>query len=540
MWKGKKMKNRKKSPIKLPFWGIGVICLIFCLQLTVFGAKDIYAATQKVKLTDNSGSYIHVKTNSSGNSYYLYDKEKRPLTGIQYIKIPTIEKGISSGYYMFDENGQLIRKRSVYKLTKKKVNGLLFHGYYYTNKNGKFLSSEYGIFYLSNLICNGHNFNGYFYLQKYGKLNAPTGCRYISARKVNGVSFEAGYYWFSSSGKMKITPGFKEVHGKVNSVNFNGTYYFGEKNGMLEVNKAGLREIGGKTYYLSKWGKRAENTWVKNHYFQADGTMAVKMKTPDGSYVDDFGVKVTASEFKKMQTLKTSIQKIIQSHVGTWSVYVKNLNTDAALIINDCSMYAASTIKPFVMASTFDLINQGKLKYDANIKELMWYMITESNNICTNDLIRYNSQKKDFLDGARVINEYITKKGYHTAQVHHMLQSQGYYITDGGSNRMCATDAGLLLEKIYKGTCVNEKYSKEMLRLLLNQQRRWKIPAGVPAGTKVANKTGETSSTEHDMAIVYGPKATYILCVFTTNATEYYGIRGIREISKTVYEALNK
>ena len=52
-----------------------------------------------------------------------------------------------------------------------------------------------------------------------------------------------------------------------------------------------------------------------------------------------------------------------------------------------------------------------------------------------------------------------------------------------------------------------------MLNLLKQQERTWKIPAGLPQGVKSANKTGELPDTENDAAIVFGETADYILCV---------------------------
>lgn len=101
-----------------------------------------------------------------------------------------------------------------------------------------------------------------------------------------------------------------------------------------------------------------------------------------------------------------------------------------------------------------------------------------------------------------------------------------------------AKDAGILLEKIYKGTCVSKKYSQEMLNLLLRQTKRYKIPSGLPAGTKVANKTGETSSYQHDVAIVYGPKTNYVVCIFS-NTGESASVAGIRNLSAAIYNYLN-
>ena len=103
-----------------------------------------------------------------------------------------------------------------------------------------------------------------------------------------------------------------------------------------------------------------------------------------------------------------------------------------------------------------------------------------------------------------------------------------------------AKDAGMILEQIYRGKCVSARYSREMLNLLLRQTRRWKIPAGLPSGVKVANKTGETSSVQHDMAIVFGKKTDYVICVFSRTGSEGYAVPRIKSISSTVYKYLNK
>ena len=79
-----------------------------------------------------------------------------------------------------------------------------------------------------------------------------------------------------------------------------------------------------------------------------------------------------------------------------------------------------------------------------------------------------------------------------------------------------------------------------MLNLLLNQEITWKIPEGLKEGIVVANKTGETETDQHDIAIVYGENSTYILCVMSENCPdEDLAVDNIRYISKIVYSYLN-
>lgn len=77
-----------------------------------------------------------------------------------------------------------------------------------------------------------------------------------------------------------------------------------------------------------------------------------------------------------------------------------------------------------------------------------------------------------------------------------------------------------------------------MLELLKQQQRRGKIPAGIPSAEYIANKTGELNDVEHDAAIVkLDGQNAYILCVMSDQVTvKEQAVDHIAAISKTVYD----
>ena len=353
-----------------------------------------------------------------------------------------------------------------------------------------------------------------------------------------GKGLDTGYYAFNSKGILDTRKTFHALDTKIGDLRFRGKYYFGEENGRLWMNKRGWTQVGKRKYFLSKTGRMYVNTWVKGYYVKENGQIAQNMQTPDGSYVDCDGHKC-AKEEMSLSNLKKQLVSMIRGYSGEWSVYVKDLKTGDVISINDKAMKPASVIKLFTMAATYDSIKNGKIQKNNAVNSLLTDMITVSDNESFNELVRRNSSYRSFTNGCSVINKYLKKAGCTKTGCHSSLHPSAFSFTwDGQSNMASAKDAGLILEKIYKGECVSAKYSKEMLNLLLHQTRRWKIPAGLPSGIKCANKTGENDSCQNDVAIVYGKKTTYIVCIFS-QTYEGSGVSGIRALSSKIYRALN-
>ena len=115
-------------------------------------------------------------------------------------------------------------------------------------------------------------------------------------------------------------------------------------------------------------------------------------------------------------------EKMLSGYQGTWSVYVKDLNEEKEILINDTSLYSASLIKAFVMAKTYEDMEQVKADeakklntadtktVDVKLNDLLWNMITVSDNESFNELVRRNSSYRSFTNGCSVINRYLKKR----------------------------------------------------------------------------------------------------------------------------------
>ena len=72
-----------------------------------------------------------------------------------------------------------------------------------------------------------------------------------------------------------------------------------------------------------------------------------------------------------------------------------------------------------------------------------------------------------------------------------------------------------------------------------NQLTRTKIPAGIPDGVIVANKTGELYTVENDSAVIYSENGDYILCIMTNDVQDTYKARNvISDVSMKLYSNL--
>jgi len=78
-----------------------------------------------------------------------------------------------------------------------------------------------------------------------------------------------------------------------------------------------------------------------------------------------------------------------------------------------------------------------------------------------------------------------------------------------------------VLVRLAKRSVVSPEASDEMIAILLQQHFNEGIPAQLPAGVKVAHKTGWNDKLYHDAAIVYPPQHTpYVVVIMTSGLPE--------------------
>lgn len=234
--------------------------------------------------------------------------------------------------------------------------------------------------------------------------------------------------------------------------------------------------------------------------------------------------------------LTAALNSYLENCDGRWAVYAEELNSGASVFCGKDAqvrdpMIAASMIKMFIMAKTYELIELGAIN-ETDVYQDMYDMITISDNDDTNRLTQYLGGG-NATAGRALVTDYALRIG--CPEVSHnrlMLDFNGYenYVSVGA----CAK----LLRMIYEGTCVSEEASASMLEILLAQHDRNYIPAGVPDGIDIALKGGDLPDCQGDCAIVFLDGNPYIVCIITNSAHSDANTRRIGEISGLVYEAM--
>jgi len=164
------------------------------------------------------------------------------------------------------------------------------------------------------------------------------------------------------------------------------------------------------------------------------------------------------------------------------------------------------------------------------LRYLAEHATVRSGNLATNLLLE--------AVGRGAVAEVLTDAGCSTATVLRRGIEDAAAREAGLDNLVTAADLGLVLRGVADGSLAGRPTCAEVEAVLARQQHRDGIPAGLPAGTYVANKTGWVEGVSHDVALVRpGDRPGYVLVVLTTvDVPEDTAAALIAEVSRVVWE----
>jgi len=172
----------------------------------------------------------------------------------------------------------------------------------------------------------------------------------------------------------------------------------------------------------------------------------------------------------------------------------------------------------------------GHLGKTLSIRELAYWMITLSSNLATNllvdvigiDTIQYALDELE-IDGVRILRGVEDQAAFEA----------------GLNNEVTANGLLKLLRLVADGRAYSQSASDEMLKIMLDQQLRSGIPAGLPKAARVAHKTGNISTVHHDAGIVYlEGRKPYVLVILTQFAAETGRGTAVAEVSRDIFNTI--
>jgi beta-lactamase class A len=191
------------------------------------------------------------------------------------------------------------------------------------------------------------------------------------------------------------------------------------------------------------------------------------------------------------------------------------LDQEAGLRSLDDSLVITRTFHSILDGSTFELPPEsdsdttyyGRLGDRVPVRDLVDRMITWSSNLATNLLI-------ETVDPRRV-TATLRELGADSMNVLRGVEDLKAF--DAGlNNTATARDLGIVMAALATSPRFSEASREAMLTTLEHQHFRENIPAGLPEGTRVANKTGWITRHNHDVAVVFPRDApAYVLAVMT-------------------------
>ncbi len=155
-------------------------------------------------------------------------------------------------------------------------------------------------------------------------------------------------------------------------------------------------------------------------------------------------------------------------------------------------------------------------------------MITISSNFAANLLIEKL--------GVENIRSTVASLGADGMQVLRGVEDQKAF-DKGMNNTTTARGLLVLFERLGQGKAVGQRADKSMIEILERQKFNDAIPAGLPAGSVVAHKTGSITRINHDAGVVYAtrPYVLVLLCRGIQEEKESAAL--MARLSKMVYDS---
>lgn len=242
---------------------------------------------------------------------------------------------------------------------------------------------------------------------------------------------------------------------------------------------------------------------------------------------DDEVLSQAHAPFHPASVMKVCVMMEVfhQAHAGGLSLDDPILITNSFRSILDGSEFSLDA------ADDSDKALYACLGQHRSRRDLVRRMIAVSSNLATNILLEQVSPEQ--------VTAFMHQLGAADILVRRGVEDKAAFRA-GLNNSGTARGFMHILSLLAARKVVSPDASDEMIEMLLQQEFNEMIPAALPAGTRVAHKTGWIADYHHDAGIVFPRKAEpFVLCIFTKGYDESQDAEAhalVAALARTVYD----
>lgn len=242
---------------------------------------------------------------------------------------------------------------------------------------------------------------------------------------------------------------------------------------------------------------------------------------------------------------------------GTCAFVVANLNTGETIVHEENRLLpSASLIKVPILLEVLRRVKEGSLSLSQrfsvkpedkkaysvlefldcaqtfSLRDLLNLMIVYSDNTATNVLIHEV--------GMDSVNQFLRAEGYNKTTLNRCMMD---FLAreQGRENVTTASEMAGMLHRLYEGSLLGAEYDSLALTILCGQADECMMRVDLPDEVKIARKSGELESLNHEMAIVYTEKTDYLYVFFAYGTASNNESREIlQHTSKMVWDYFTK
>ena len=258
-----------------------------------------------------------------------------------------------------------------------------------------------------------------------------------------------------------------------------------------------------------------------------------------------------------LEDARREIEDYAEDYDGTAGVYAQDIKGGYGYGVNpDETFFGASVMKIPLMVAVFTKIDEGEVSLNDSfatesgdwaggagwlqweeagtshtVEDYMWMMMTQSDNVATNALLR-------LVGGPAYVNEVAQSLDAPDTFLYQKVTSERA-VVPALDNRTTPRDMANILGKVYMGEVLSPESSQKMVEIMHQNELQSSLKDGLPEDVEAAKKGGWLYKVYDEAGIVWHEDRPYVVAIFSKHGSEdvEVGKALLKGISKGIYKA---